>query len=1058
MPRKPAARNRRLTPRLEERRLTLHNWLLSRLGYSSARALLRDMKKADEGYGADGRSRICYALGEARESQLNGVTIADLRRYDDSIRDHLDAMNLGRAQPITLRYFQYLAALCAEIFLDRWASSPERLLASLNDFVAAQNAGPNQGYELEPYAPSDLRKLAFWMATGSGKTLLLHLNYRQFLRHSPKPPDSVLLITPNESLTAQHLSEFVASNIPAARFDLNESGMLADNRNAVKVIEITKLASEKRGEGERVPVDAFEGDNLIFVDEGHKGSGGDAWREVRGALGKTGFTFEYSATFGQALNAAGKEGLIAEYGKSIAFDYSYRYFYEDGYGKDFRILNLAKETAPDLTDTLLMGNLLSFYEQQVVFAENRDALRPYSIERPLWVFVGGSVNAVYQRRRNAESDILTVARFLHRVLADPAWAADAVTRLLDSESGLRDEYGQDIFAGDFGYLRGRGQTAAQIYDGILARVFRATSGGGLRLCDIRGADGELGLKAASADEYFGVINIGDKPAFKRLAEGDPRGIALEDDALSASLFDRVNDPDGAVDILIGSRKFIEGWNSWRVSNMGLLNIGKSEGSQIIQIFGRGVRLRGRNMSLKRSSKSRDAHDAPANINLLETLNIFAVRADYMAQFREFLKNESIPDAVDIPLFIQPNKDFLNQGLLIPRLDENADFAADATAALRKTDGAKARVDLSASVQRVDSGPGMDEARLAASGAARILCAESLDMVDWDAAYLALIEYKERKGYSNLAVSPNELRGILSSPDAYELIAEEAVAAPRTAADLARLQEAATALLKQYADAVYRRGRAQWETRHMAYKPLDENDPNFKFGVGEAAGAYIVKAQRGDDELIASLRRLISDCAALYRGESEGEPLHRIHFDRHLYQPLLIERLPHSVISISPPPLNDSEHRFVSDLKRYWAKERDGAALAGAEVYLLRNQARGAGVGFFETHGFYPDFILWIKRGDDQRVVFVEPHGLVHALAYEHDDRARLHERLRELEPAIAARSGCPAARLDSYIISATPYECLRRRYGSGDWDRARFAAAHILFADDEGYAAALLNG
>ena len=38
---------------------------------------------------------------------------------------------------------------------------------------------------------------------------------------------------------------------------------------------------------------------------------------------------------------------------------------------------------------------------------------------------------------------------------------------------------------------------------------------------------------------------------------------------------------------------MEGWNSWRVSNMGLLNIGRNEGSEIIQLFGRGVRLRGR---------------------------------------------------------------------------------------------------------------------------------------------------------------------------------------------------------------------------------------------------------------------------------------------------------------------------------------------------------------------------------------------------------------------------------------------------------------------------------
>ena len=125
-----------------------------------------------------------------------------------------------------------------------------------------------------------------------------------------------------------------------------------------------------------MPVETFEGNNLIFVDEGHKGAGGEAWRGMRDALAETGFTFEYSATFGQALAAANNDALLTEYGKAIAFDYSYRHFYSDGYGKDFRILNLQEESAEEQTDTLLMANLISFYEQQLVFAEQGDGASP----------------------------------------------------------------------------------------------------------------------------------------------------------------------------------------------------------------------------------------------------------------------------------------------------------------------------------------------------------------------------------------------------------------------------------------------------------------------------------------------------------------------------------------------------------------------------------------------------------------------------------------------------------------------------------------------------------
>ena len=134
-------------------------------------------------------------------------------------------------------------------------------------------------------------------------------------------------------------------------------------------------------------------------------------------------------------------------------------------------------------------------------------------------------------------------------------------------------------------------TPEAVYQDALVRVMHA-AGGGLQLCDLRGATGELGLKADGGEDYFGVIYIGDTPQFKALVERDNSGIAVIEDALQGSLFDGINGPESNVEVLAGARKFIEGWNSWRVSNMGLLNIGRSEGSQIIQLFGRGVRLRG----------------------------------------------------------------------------------------------------------------------------------------------------------------------------------------------------------------------------------------------------------------------------------------------------------------------------------------------------------------------------------------------------------------------------------------------------------------------------------
>ena len=669
-----------------EQRLTLLSWLHDLLGYTDTKHLLDDIRPAREGFDGDGRSHVYPRL--ASRGGLK-IPATDLKRYDDNIREHLAAMNEGRALPITLRYFQYLAALYTEMFLDRYDKSPAALLDSLNRHVANLNTDRRSRERVERYEESNLKKLAFWMATGSGKTLLMHLNYRQYLHYNREQLDNILLITPNEGLTRQHLDELSASGIPARRFDLNESGLFGQKSDTVRVTEITKLVLEKRGEGETVPVEVFEGRNLIFVDEGHKGSGSEAqtWRSRREALAKTGFTFEYSATFGQALTAARNDALTTEYGKAIAFDYSYRYFYDDGYGKDFHILNLQEETTADRTDTLLLANLLSFYEQQLVFANKSAELSPYNLEQPLWVFVGSSVNAVRTEGGQARSDVLTVARFFHRTLSEAAWATETIGRLLEGDSGLTDEYGADVFNDKYPYLRnGGGTSASAVYRDVLARTLHTPSSGGLHIADIRGSKGELGLKASGSDDYFGLIYIGDTTTFKRLAAEAEAGITVEEDAISGSIFAEIGRSDTTIETLIGSRKFIEGWNSWRVSNMGLLNIGRNEGSQIIQLFGRGVRLRGRDMTLKRSSAPETEGNHPEQIGLLETLNIFAVRANYMAQFRDYLEREGVPDLWELPLFIRPNRAFLDKGLVIPRVDDERDFKAETEVALEYDEG------------------------------------------------------------------------------------------------------------------------------------------------------------------------------------------------------------------------------------------------------------------------------------------------------------------------------------------------------------------------------------
>ena len=946
---------------------------------------------------------------------------ADLDRYDHNIREHLRAINKGRATPITLRYFQHLAALYTELYLDWRSRKPGELIRALNAAAGSIR-----------FSTADLQKLAYWMATGSGKTLLMHLNLHQFLHYNKKELDNILLVTPYEVLSAQHIADMMESGITCRPFTLQADAQATVRGDAVKVIEITKLVEEKTGGGVSVPLEAFEGNNLIFVDEGHKGSGGEAWRHVRRELGQTGFTFEYSATFGQAFAAAKNNELTQEYGKAVVFDYSYRHFHGDGHGKDFRILNLKQGVTETNTDALIMGNLLSFYEQRRVFREHGHVLRPYNLDRPLWVFVGAAV--AYRATGRKQSDILTITLFLHRVLENRAgWAVRAISDLLAGETGLVTPRGDDVFANRFQYLRDSSDSAESIYRDILTTVFHATNSGGLQMSSIRGSKGEIGLKASGGQDYFGLVYIGEPGQLKRLVETAGPDIVMDQDVMSDSLFAGIGDQNTTIEVLIGAKKFLEGWNSWRVSNMGLLNTGRSEGSEIIQLFGRGVRLRGKELSLKRSSVLDGIH--PDHVDLLETLDIFAVRADYMTQFREYLDQGGVDSEgrTEVSLPIRTNADFLRKGLVTPALPEGRDFDRDGVVFLAPDLSIRVHVNLALRVQTLESTNGL-AAATAQGGQEVEIPGESLELLDWQTIFLELLTYRNSESWFNMVIGREMPRRLLSEPSLYCLVAEEAVVRPANFGSIRLLHQAAVSILKKYMSRFYRMRREDWNSRHVVYRNLDQDDTNFH--------DYTVRVSRRRETLIDDIRRLIEEGEAIYRQEHHELP--SIHFDRHLYQPLLVERS--DTIKSDPPGLNPGEYRFVADLRSYCRREAD-ASLSGTEVFLLRNLGRGRGVGFFDKRGFYPDFILWLKSDETQRIIFIEPHGMRNAPAYVEDDKVRLHERLPRLAADIRQRTGHRGVELDAFVVSVTDFETLRASYGDGNWTRERFTDSHILFQD-----------
>src|SRR5438128_522066 len=105
-----------------EQRLVLLAWLHGLFGYKDTTELLQATAEAQEGFDADGRSYLYHAL-LSRGPRMQ-ISVPALVRYDDNVRTHLAVLNAQRPEPITLRYFQHLAALYAEVFLDWYCNRP----------------------------------------------------------------------------------------------------------------------------------------------------------------------------------------------------------------------------------------------------------------------------------------------------------------------------------------------------------------------------------------------------------------------------------------------------------------------------------------------------------------------------------------------------------------------------------------------------------------------------------------------------------------------------------------------------------------------------------------------------------------------------------------------------------------------------------------------------------------------------------------------------------------------------------------------------------------------
>jgi len=1037
---------RTTTPPLKfDKRLVLNQWLLSLFEVSSIDEFYGIMRDASEGYDENNVSRFYNRITERlfeRTELDNDLLLA----YDQNIYRHTLAIAGKREPVVSWKYFQYLSLLLTEIYLDRYFSSPEALLDSLNEHVAAFNTDKPARDQVEIYKLTDLNKLAFWNATGSGKTLLMHVNilqYRHYLEKHGRGNElnRIILLTPNEGLSIQHLGEFALSGMKAELF--NKDGATLFSGKHIEVIDIHKLKDEA---GDKtVAIDAFEGNNLVLVDEGHRGASGKDWMEKRNKLSENGFSFEYSATFGQAV--AGNTALSGEYARCIIFDYSYKYFHGDDYGKHYSILNLADDSDETIRQRYLTACLLAFYQQQRLYADKEQDFAPYLLENPLWVFVGGSVNAVRTERSRKVSDVVDILLFLKGFVQNKSDSIDNLKRLKEGSAGLLDDRGQDIFRKSFDYLHTINLSPEELYRSILVTLFNCpVDGAEMHLENLKGVGGEIGIKMGD-NECFGVINVGDDSALLKLCE--EHGFSITQRDFATSLFQKLNDRKSTVNILIGSKKFMEGWSCWRVSTMGLMNVGRSEGSEIIQLFGRGVRLKGKDFSLKRSSRADYEHRAPKFIRVLETLNIFGVRANYMQAFKQYLEEEGLPTGSDdiVDFFLPIYRNISGKRLKVIRVNKDKSFKKQAPRPLLNaapSKGCRVFLDWYPKIQAMKSGDKKAPLNILDKKHHPLTMA-NIAFMDLDALWFELQRFKNERSWYNLTLTRDAIKPLLSDGSWYTLYIPEEELQFTGSHDFKRIrswQEIAGSLLKKYCEAFFVDQQSQWESKHSEYVEL----PDDELGLAvDTDGTQGYRFTIDKSEHTAELQKLKDLKEAVKAGklkdlDAKQGALTSLNFNRHIYAPL-IHISSTSGIQVAPVHLNDGERDFVLHLREFF--NANTSFFEGKELYLLRNQSRGKGIGLYtEGSSFYPDFILWLVVGDVQYVTFIDPKG-IRNLNGLHDQKIQFYKGIKSIEEKL----GDKKVVLNSFIVSTTSHK------DGGWWDKtvsmSDFEACNVLFQKDD---------
>lgn len=518
-----------------------------------------------------------------------------------------------------------------------------------------------------------INRMSFWMATGSGKTLvivkLLEM-LASLIKENQIPQNDILFLTYREDLIEQfknHIEEFNnSSNFRINLYNLKDyDSVKKDNRLKFgNEIDLFYYRSDLISDEQKDKIINFKNyDNngkwYIILDEAHKGDREDSKRQhFYSILSRNGFLFNFSATFTDERDFA-----------TCVYNFNLARFIEDGYGKHIYVSKeniTALEKSTEISESEKQKILLKIFTLQAAINIQYNNLQNISKElyhKPLLLTLVNSVNT-------EDSDLELFFKEIEKIASgktDSSLLESAKKELIQELSNEHAKY-------QFEEQR-LNQNIVEIiknitFQSILEAVFNSSNNGQIEVLKIPGNKQELVFKLATSSRPFALMKIGD---ITEWIKTKLTGYEIIEKFDNESIFRNLNS-NNDINILMGSRSFYEGWDSNRPNIVLFINIGRGSDARkfVLQAIGRGVRIeplpnkRKRALFLynNREIESNLYNKIKDNIDFLETLFIFGTKADNLKEVIETLKQEKGDEVLLGDLF-EINPDVKDKDLFIP---------------------------------------------------------------------------------------------------------------------------------------------------------------------------------------------------------------------------------------------------------------------------------------------------------------------------------------------------------------------------------------------------------